>query len=184
MPFRNTPGGGRPDEETAGPPPITAALDLLRQGRNEEALVAFSTILASWPSNPRALMGRALALARLGRFDEALDDASELTNLAAERGRTFSALATIKQQMGEWEEARIHFEQAIALEPGNHSHYYNFACYWAKMGDAGRVRENLAKSLAIYPEGKNFAAADADFARFRDEPWFRELVGIATEENA
>lgn len=178
MPFRHPPGGVGPDEETAGTPPISAALDLLRQGRNEEALVAFSAILASWPTNPRALMGRALALARLGRFDEALDDAAELTNVATERGRTFSALATIKQQMGEWEDARAHFEEAIRLEPNNHSHYYNFACYWAKMGDATRVRENLARALTIFPEGKTFAATDADFARYRDEPWFRDLVGI------
>ena len=156
----------------------TVGLNYLRQGRNREALAAFEQVLADDPANTKALMGRGVALARTGRFDAALDAAEELRRLDGDSGRVHNTLATIYEYMGRLEEGRAEFEHALALEPDDAAHSYNFACYWARRGDGAKVREHLAEALRLNPASNAFAATDVDFAPFRNEEWFQELVAF------
>ena len=153
-------------------------LNHLGVGRDADALAAFDALLADCPDEPRGLMGRGLALGRLGRVGEALAAAERLLAIAPDDARGYSTRAFIRQQTGRLAEARADYERAIALEPENPAHRYNFACYWAKVGDAARCRANLAEVLRRKPASHVFAAADVDFACFRDEPWFVELVSF------
>lgn len=157
---------------------INIGLNHLRQGQNREALTVFDAILRENPEQPRALTGRALALARLGLFDEALAAVEALRRLDPEAGRAYSARATVYEYMGRPDEAGADFERALALEPDEASHHYNYACFFAKQGDAERCREHLAAALRLRPSSNAFAATDADFAPFRDEDWFQEIVAF------
>lgn len=157
---------------------ITVAVRFLGSGRHEEALVAFERALAEEPGNVRALMGRAVTLGRLARYDTALNAAADVIARDPACGRAYNLRGVIFQMTGKWEEARQSFEKAIAVEPDDHSHYYNFACYWAARGDAQRCRLLLAEALRLYPEGNTYAATDVDLACFRDQDWFQNLVAF------
>jgi len=157
---------------------VTIGLNFMGAGRFEDALKGFDRALADDPDEPRALMGRAIALARLARFDAALEAATELISRDPESGRAYDTRGAIYQMMGKWREAEIAFEKAIALEPHNAAHYYNYACYWARRLDAERCRHHLAEALRLNPGSNIFAATDIDFALYRDDPWFQDLVAF------
>jgi Tfp pilus assembly protein PilF len=157
---------------------LTIGLSHLRQGRNRDALAVFDEVLRENPEHPRALTGRALALGRLGLFDDALDAVEALRRLDPEAGRVYSTRATIYEYMDRPDDARADFERALALEPNEASHHYNYACFFAKQGDAEKVRLHLGEALHLRPGSNAFAATDKDFAAFRDEDWFQELVAF------
>jgi tetratricopeptide (TPR) repeat protein len=157
---------------------VTIGLNFMGAGRFEEALKGFDRALADDPNELRALMGRAVVLARLSRFDAALEAAAEVISRDPESGRAYDTSGAIYQMMGKWREAEVAFEKAIALEPHNAAHYYNYACYWARRLDADRCRENLAEALRLNPASNVFAATDVDFALYRDDQWFQDLVAF------
>lgn len=157
---------------------VTIGLNFMGAGRFEDALKGFDRALADDPNEPRALMGRTLALARLNRFDAALEAATEIISRDPESGRAYDVRGAVYQMMGKWREAEVAFEKAIALEPRNAAHYYNFACYWARRLDADKCRHNLTEALRLSPASNVFAATDVDFALYRDDDWFQELVAF------
>jgi Flp pilus assembly protein TadD len=161
---------------------VTIALNFLRQGRYQKALPVFEALLADEPRNPRALMGLGVALGRLGRFDEALDAVARLREVDPGGGRFYNTRATVYEFMGRLEEAGRDFELAVTLEPENPSHHYNYACFWARQGDVEKVRRHLGEALRLNPGSNAFAATDADFAAFRGEEWFQELVAFKKTE--
>lgn len=157
---------------------VTVALRFMASGRNEEALDAFDRALEEDPDNVRALMGRAVVLGRLARYDAALNAAAEVVALAPDGGRAYNMRGIIFKLTGKWDEAQQSFSQAIAVEPAEHSHYYNFACFWAARGEAELCRHFLTQALRLYPEGNTYAATDVDLARYREEDWFQELIAF------
>jgi len=157
---------------------ITLGIHYLRQSIDAKALEAFDLALAETPEEQRALMGRAIALARLGRFDEALAGVEVMGADTGLNARAYNTRGTVYEYMGRYEEAQADFERALVLEPEGPAHYYNYACYWARRGDAERCRVNLARALSINPASHIFAATDTDFAGYRNEEWFRELVAF------
>jgi len=62
---------------------LTASYDLWA-GENEAALVAFDRTLAVHPGHERARLGRTISLYRLGRAQDAIDNATQLLELGSE----------------------------------------------------------------------------------------------------
>jgi mannose-6-phosphate isomerase-like protein (cupin superfamily) len=67
----------------------------------------------------------------------------------------------------------------VALEkfPGNALILYNIACMQSMLGHGDKALDTLRTSVESWPQFKENARADDDFASIRENPRFRELVG-------
>jgi Flp pilus assembly protein TadD len=149
-------------------------------GRYAEALAAFDRTLELNAAHVRAHAGRAFALAQLGRAREGLGAAKEVIRLNPHYGRGYSALAICLHRLRRRGEARAAYEHTVKLAPDDASGLYNFACFWAEVGDEVQSREYLEKAL-LHDDGRvaQHATKDPDMARYRDADWFRELIAAA-----
>lgn len=157
---------------------LTYGIEFLRAGRYPQALESFVKALEIDPREPRALMGRSLALTRLGRYDEALAAADAIFDVEMDSPYGYNARAVCYQAMGQLEEARTAFEKSVEFGPNNAGNHYNFACFWASAGEPARCREYLARALELEPRLNVIAATDIDLKPYRTEDWFLELVSL------
>lgn len=153
-------------------------MNYFRERRDEEALRLFEEVLADDADNERALMGRCLALGRLGRAEEGLPIVEALLRDNPRHARAYNIRASLHEYRGDLERARADFERSIVLEPDGSEHHYNFACFWAARGDAEQCRKHLAEALRLDPASHVYAATDVDLERYREEEWFQDLVAF------
>jgi tetratricopeptide (TPR) repeat protein len=157
---------------------ITFGKDFLRSGRYRNALRAFEDAINLDPTDVRALLGRSLALTRLGNFDEALAAADVIFAHEADSPHGYNAQAVCYHAMGMEAEAEEAFRKSIMFGPDVAGNYYNFACYWASLGNAGQCREFLRRAIELDPRLNVLAATDVDFSRYRMEEWFLEIIAF------
>jgi tetratricopeptide (TPR) repeat protein len=157
---------------------ITFGKDFLRSGRYRNALRAFEDAIDLDPGDVRALLGRSLALTRLGNFEEALRGADVIFDTEADSAHGYNAQAVCYHAMGKEAEAEEAFRKAIMFGPDIAGNYYNFACYWASLGNAGQCREFLRRAIELDPRLNVLAATDVDFSRYRMEDWFLEIIAF------
>src|SRR5690606_16076655 len=105
-----------------------------REAGAEETAAAARALLAIEPSDAWARRELALALLRLQRDDEALEEATEAARIEPTSTSTWSTLAEVHRRRGEAEEARAHLRRAIELYVDN--------------GDAIRTLLDLARTDA------------------------------------
>lgn len=75
----------------------------------------------------------------------------------------------------DWARSAQLFEKAARTDPSFRLAAYNLACAWARLGDE-RANGALVQAIALDPDARRKAAADADFDTVREAPWFRALV--------
>ncbi len=73
------------------------------------------------------------------------------------------------------ENARKHFEVALALSPEVDYILYGFAATLALSGDTAAAYENLRRAIEIDPRNRNTARQDPDFATVSHHPLFVQL---------
>jgi len=157
---------------------LTYGKEFLRAGRYRQALESFDKALELNPMEPRALMGRSLALTRLGQYDEALAAAKAIFDFETDSPYGYNAQAVCYHAMNLIPEAQGAFEKSVAFGPDNAGNHYNFACFWASCGEPERCREYLARALELEPKLNVIAATDVDFRPYRTQNWFLELVSL------
>lgn len=157
---------------------ITFGKDFLRSGRYRNALRAFEDAIDLDPSDVRALLGRSLALTRLCRYDEALQAADFIFEQQADSAHGYNAQAVCYHAKGMEAEAEEAFRKSIMFGPDVAGNYYNFACYWASLGNAGQCREFLRRAIELDPRLNVLAATDVDFSRYRMEDWFLDIIAF------
>jgi tetratricopeptide (TPR) repeat protein len=140
-------------------------MNFFRERRDAEALRIFDEVLADDAGNERAIMGRCLALGRLGRAEEALQIVEGLLRENPRHARAYDIRASLHEYRGDFEQAHADFERSIVLEPDGSEHHYNFACYWAARGDAEQCRKHLAEAIRLDPPSHVYAATDVDLER-------------------
>ncbi len=89
----------------------------LAEGRNETALAWFDRAMALQPKWVDAFNGRAVALSRLGRTDEAVAALRGAIELQPTAAHLHGNLSMLLIRGGQFETARVHVEQAIRLAP-------------------------------------------------------------------
>lgn len=105
-----------------------------REAGAEETAAAARALLAIEPADAWARRELALALLRLQRDDEALEEASEAARIEPAATSSYSTLAAIHRQRGEVDQARAYLRRAIELYVDN--------------GDAIRMLLDLARTDA------------------------------------
>jgi len=83
-----------------------------------------------------------------------------------------------------FEEAVAAYEEALRnVEPAERLVYpgvfYNMACSYARLGDAGKSLDCLRASLDAEPLFVNYARSDEDLAPLREDPAFEDLIAEA-----
>jgi Flp pilus assembly protein TadD len=86
-----------------------------RQRRFADALDRYDAVLAREPTNAEALLGRADALAFLGRDLEALDSLERMEAIAPRQGRTVLRAAAALERLERGEQALERYREALSI---------------------------------------------------------------------
>ncbi|MGA2920344.1 MAG: tetratricopeptide repeat protein [Candidatus Sulfotelmatobacter sp.] len=92
-----------------------AALDLMGDGKLEEAVTAYRESIAADPSFTEAMHGLARALQDLQRYDEAIAVAQKITELDADDVLAHTSLSVLYQRKGMIPEAEAEGAKARVL---------------------------------------------------------------------
>lgn len=116
------------------------------------------------------------------RYRELVDAATakfEPANVYFALGDAFMAggESDLEEAVAAYEEALRNVEPARRLEyPGV---FYDMACSYARLGDAGKSLDCLRASLDAEPRFVDYARSDDDLAPVRDDPAFADLIAEA-----
>jgi len=136
---------------------------LMRQGAEyssrsqyEDAVKAYSQVLANDPSNYAAMESEAVALANLGRFTDALsllDRAAMFVDRNADEGAWVDLMYVrgwVQANLGNYDGALESFNNAISADPDAFPAYYNKAWILSRKGD-------MAGAVAAYDKSLDWA---------------------------
>lgn len=138
----------------------------LARGRLDNALRDFAVAEASPATNVEALQGKGIALARLGRTDEAIATLQKAVELSPDSWRGWNTLASQYDRRREWTRAEAAYVRAMANSGGSpfvlnnrgysrllQSRYdeaiSDFVAALAKKPDLAEARTNLRLALAF-----------------------------------
>lgn len=129
------------------------------------------------PTLGRAYLAKSLALAQLGDPAGGLEIALRGIAENPEYALLYTAAAICAHRCGRTEDARRYFAQATALRPDHPQVLYNYACYWAEVGDEEKCREALRRAFSVAEDHTlDHARQDPDLARYSSREWFKELL--------
>ena len=111
---------------------LDAALNLANTlkalSRFEEAIIRFEEVLQLQPLNMVGVqLSLAVSLAGAQRSFEAIELFRHIVELKPDFADAHAGLATTLQEVGQIEQARVHFEKAISIEPRQPSYYRGWA---------------------------------------------------------
>ena len=154
---------------------------LAHMGENPQALAAFERA-EELVDDPRpARQNRIALLQRLGRAAEAAAlDAEDDPDAADDPAQAWYERGLTAVKAGKYDESIAAVEKAVDQRADHASSYYTLACAFCLRngpGDTERALENAARAIKFDPEVADDIAADSDFARIKDDPRFRQLVG-------
>lgn len=94
-----------------------AAFRYLEDGRHQEALRIYQSILKEEPDNTHALRGQAQALLQMGELQQALASYDEAIYREPDMGVTYANRGILKDRMGDYEGALTDYRKALELDP-------------------------------------------------------------------
>lgn len=106
---------------------FSRAQSALEANEYQRADQEFSGILEADPEAVEVLLHRALARLRLGRLDEALDDAGKVCKSRPDNGLGFMIQGEVYLEMKDFAEAYQSFKKACELEKDNGRAFYGYA---------------------------------------------------------
>lgn len=108
---------------------------LRRQGRHDDARMAFEIAVERAPTDPDALLGRGLARAATGQVGDAESDFRRAAELAPNDAEPLLALGDLQRDLGAVDDAVATYRQAIDREDAD-------AASWLKLGNALALLED------------------------------------------
>ena len=112
----------------------------VRRGRLEEAAARSAAILAARPATERALLVRAVALAELGRTDQAREAFADLVGKAPGPAFHWANFAAFEAAAGQFAEAVRLYREAVDRDPTNLGAYRGLLGAAVRAGDAEQAR--------------------------------------------
>ncbi|HET9251482.1 MAG TPA: protein kinase [Candidatus Eisenbacteria bacterium] len=158
---------------------------LYHVGKNEECITALTKATELNPADPIAWGNLGTACRWIGGHEvaagEALDRAITLMRERLDRNPSFAdgwgRLAAWLAERGSLPEAERMIRRALDLAPGDPSSMVRAGHVYFRLGDRKRCLEWLQKAVeAGY--GKGELTRSREFSPLRDDPEFRQLVGI------
>jgi len=117
----------------AGADEVQDISKLLKQGKQEQALVRVNAYLASKPKDAQARFLKGLILTEQDKTDDAIQVFSGLTEDYPELPEPYNNLAVLYASQGQYDKARISLEMAIRTHPSYATAHENLGDIYAKM---------------------------------------------------
>ena len=121
------------------------------------------------PENEELFYTHALALDRLGRRDEAMDEYRQLAQANTEYSDTYADLARLLRDRGMDIDARAVLREAVERRPKDAQVRIDYARFLARDRDWDQVDALLQESYALAPENPQVLIAQAQAAGLRDK---------------
>ena len=135
--------------EPGNPATLTGLAIFHRQnGRLREAVLACDAAIAAWPDYPDAWLERGAILSSGGSAEAARKSFARAAELAPQSAPAHAGLAALAAREGNVGDARLHAEQALALDPGNIVAATALARADIAAGQSERARDLLAPRAA------------------------------------
>lgn len=175
--------GGLP--QSAPPREVRSGLDLLRAGRDAEAMAQFDAAVRKRPSDLRVYATIAQeAGSRLGRWQIAADYAKRGLKAAPEaaapeRAALHGILGQAHQEMGDFEGAVREHKAALKLMPDNPGLMNNLGYMYAEMpGGEAHLRDALHLTTEAVRIGRQQDVSDAELGVYMDSlGWVQYRLG-------
>ena len=139
---------------------ILQAQGLRLAGNYPEAVKHLSQLMMIAADDPRVVSEYGKTLAQMGRPSEAVNFLTRATQLQPTDWTLFSALGVAYDQSGNQDQAKVAYEHALVLKPGEPSVLNNYALSRLLAKDT-----DMARSLAGRAEIANAAAKDEKITR-------------------
>jgi YaiO family outer membrane protein len=134
---------------------------LANDGQPELALAAYDALLARSPGNVDVLLGRGIAYARLGRWQEAERDLRAAAGAAPAYADVWSALGNTYAWSDQPEQAVDAYTRLIALQPDDAAAYVARGRALRALGRNAEARADLDKARTLGAGGDAFDALAA-----------------------
>lgn len=115
------------------------------------ALAEFDRVLARHTDDAGALKGRAEALARLRRFDEAIAPLQRVTQLQPDDANARYNCGALLYRLSRFTEASEQFREVVALRPDDARAWFNLAGLAQRDGRLTEARDAWARFTALQP---------------------------------
>jgi adenylate cyclase len=163
-----------------------------RFGEFERALPYFTRATEVQPDDCQAPFLLDQVLRALSRREEGLPYAQMGLKRAEEALRKFPESsrpaqlgATTLASMGEYDEARLWMDRALAIDPDDPHIGYNAACMWAQIGDLDRAFDYLERwANHSGMENRDWMLHDPDLDRIRSHPRYAQFLEFLNDRIA
>ena len=157
------------------------ALELLQQGKPEEAVREWRKALEMDPEDPAALSNFATALDAAGKPDDALSQIRKALELDPDNYKSYTNFGVLLQKMGRLDEAVAALTKAIELNPDDAKAESSLGGVLLNQGKADEAMAHLKKALEIDPvnsdANNNLGGLYARAGRFAEAiPLFRKSL--------
>jgi Flp pilus assembly protein TadD len=137
----------------------------LREGRVPEAEAALAVSLEYHPRHAEALYNLALAAYTREDFDRAEALLDEALDCQPDLVQAHNLRGALARRAGRLEEACLHFEAALELDPGARDPRRNLILVWLARGRPARAAAQLLRLEALAPEDAWLPALRDELAR-------------------
>jgi Flp pilus assembly protein TadD len=127
---------------------IRRAQELRAQGNLDEAVRALGQLMLVAPDDPRVVAEYGKALTQEDRPKNAVDFLSRATELSPGDWTVYSALGVAYDRLGDQAKARVAYEHALALKPGEPVVLNNYALSRLQAGDHAAAQHLIAQAEA------------------------------------
>lgn len=131
---------------------FAAAFDLMKLGREEEALEHAETFLARNSDVWNGWFLKGWALRRLSRYREAEEALMQCASQKTDQTDVFNELAICQMELEKFSECRESLKKALALEPENVKIISNFGVLALKLGDRDQALGFFRAANEIDPD--------------------------------
>lgn len=102
-----------------------AAVQAMKAGKLNDALVGFQTIAAQQPVLSGPLVNQALIYIRQEKWDDALDTISQALKVNPRNPFAWNLRGIVLREQGKFKDARAAYEQALAIDPNYAKAHFN-----------------------------------------------------------
>jgi tetratricopeptide (TPR) repeat protein len=114
------------------------------------AVATCNKTLQAHPRNQNALLLREQAYIRMGKFKEALNDATKFSAIDPKNTRGFRELAMCYLDSGKYSQALEMLNKVMSVQPSEQAHLLRADCNY-HLGRYGQVADDLAASYEVFP---------------------------------
>ncbi len=116
------------------------------------SLVSARALVAALPDSEKAHHDLGMALAEVGRVDEAIDEYRQSLELRADQADVHYDLAQTLAEKGDLEAEFRHLSEALRLDPEYAEAHNDLSLVWAGKGDYKKELWHLQEALRLQPE--------------------------------